>query len=148
MEFKFKHYSHKPIEKVESRDQKKTYGNGKPVGFWLSEESADGGWAEWCEMEDFDGAWEYIYDVILSEDANILYLDGDSMVRFNELYGNKRGFGMDKIDWHAVARDYDGIVIAPYQWRHRMNFMWYYGWDCSSGCIWNGDAIEQLILRG
>ena len=50
------------------------------------------------------------------------------------------------IDWPAVATDYPGLIIAPYQWSCRMSEFtrWYYGWDCASGCIWNADAIARV----
>lgn len=52
------------------------------------------------------------------------------------------------IQWEKVKKEYDGIVIAPYQWecRLRNKFMWYYSWDCASGCIWNIDAIATMDL--
>ena len=52
----------------------------------------------------------------------------------------------DQIDWAEVASKYDGIIISPYQWSLRldMEMMWYYGWDCASGCIWNISAIKEL----
>jgi hypothetical protein len=49
---------------------------------------------------------------------------------------------MSYIDWPRVAERFDGVIIAPYQWKHRLELMWYYGWDCASGCIWNARAVS------
>lgn len=46
------------------------------------------------------------------------------------------------IDWSAVAAQYGGILIAPYQWKRRLELTWYYGWDCASGCAWDLSLIE------
>lgn len=50
------------------------------------------------------------------------------------------------LDWAAIGKLYDGIIIAPYLWERRLNggAMWYYGWDCASGCIWNPRAISEV----
>ena len=49
------------------------------------------------------------------------------------------------IDWPKVAERYDGIIIAPYQWSRRLDGpMWYYGWDCASGCVWRARAVLEL----
>lgn len=42
----------------------------------------------------------------------------------------------------GVAKDYDGIEIAPYQESLRYDLEWYYGWDVASGCIWNFEGIR------
>jgi hypothetical protein len=47
------------------------------------------------------------------------------------------------INWPKVAQDYSGIEICPYQWKFRLNYMWYYGWDVASGCIWNQNALNS-----
>lgn len=53
------------------------------------------------------------------------------------------------IDWPRVAEKWQGIIITPYQWSRRLtnHTMWYYGWDCASGCIWDADAIGYLKLK-
>lgn len=50
------------------------------------------------------------------------------------------------ISWKKVRKNYDGIIIAPYQWdcRNASETTWYYPWDCASGCIWN---LEKVSLR-
>ena len=52
------------------------------------------------------------------------------------------------INWSAVAKDYYGIEISPYRPKYRLalGYLWYYGWDVASGCIWNKDAIRGVRL--
>ena len=52
------------------------------------------------------------------------------------------------INWLAVARDYDGILIAPYCYTRRMTLDWYNTWDCASACVWNARAIERVDYVG
>jgi len=52
-----------------------------------------------------------------------------------------------RIDWYAVAGEYAGIVIAPYQDARRHEYLWYYGWDCASGCIWDSSALRHIDTR-
>jgi len=58
-----------------------------------------------------------------------------------------------RIDWEAVAKRYTGIEIEPYNWERRnsgpnnnysMSMLWYYGWDCASGCVWELDALVSF----
>lgn len=54
-----------------------------------------------------------------------------------------------KIKWHELKNQFDGIFITPYQLpcRYNNDTFWYYGWDCSSGCIWNIDIIDKLEIN-
>jgi hypothetical protein len=50
-------------------------------------------------------------------------------------------------DWVRLAKEYDGIEIAPYIYKGRYEIFWYHGWDVASGCIWNpkGLKIKKLM---
>ena len=124
----------------------------KPNGLWVSVPGGDPDWPEWCRGEDF--AIEKLIHctrVELKPDAEIkLITNAAEIEAFDREYGTELQlspeFSHHVIDWHKVAQEYDGIIITPYLWSHRMKngFMWYYGWDCASGCIWQGDAIAGL----
>ena len=49
------------------------------------------------------------------------------------------------IDWPWVSKSYKGIVIPNYIWSRRLEpgHMWYYVWDCASGCVWDTSAITN-----
>lgn len=140
---------------------------GKPKGFWLSDDD-EHGWRQWCKSEGFRTySLRYEHEVKLSPKARILYLrtakDIDDFAAkygfslldrldkaagrptFSERYG--RDASIDGIDWHRLTRKYHGIVITPYIWEQRLGkHMWYYTWDCASGCIWNARAIESITM--
>lgn len=134
----------------------------KPHGLWVSVEGACD-WASWCVGNDFDT--EFLSDkweIVLAENANILRIASIGEIdAFTEKYGiydtrchevlrsgglATSHFGRQPaIDWPRVAKEYQGIIIAPYIWERRMETHtgWYYGWDCASGCIWDAEAIAS-----
>lgn len=116
----------------------------KPEGFWYS---VDGEWECWCKSEQPDwleGA--RVYQVTLGDESIIRLQSVEEIDEFHEKYRAGEGDYWKKnfIDWSRVAKDYDGIEIAPYQWERRLSgkaHMWYYSWDCASGCIWRPKGI-------
>lgn len=112
----------------------------KPKGLWLSVD--DGwGWRDWCEAERYrPEKLTHAHDIELDPDAPLLWITtaGD-LLNFGAEYGAELLPGYRVIAWDRVAQDYEGIIIAPYQWELRLDarVSWYYGWDCSSGCLWN-----------
>lgn len=81
--------------------------------------------------------------------GGILHLDTElSIDLFHKVYGEEdRSFG---VRWSRLQDHVDGIVISPYQWGKRMDRdkLWYYTWDCASGCIWNPEIIESVRYLG
>jgi len=158
------HYSGKPIEKLEPKiyDQNKLPYHAKPNGLWISVEGFEDpdeiNWKEWCYGENFQTEnLKYSYEVILKKDENILYLkSSDEIFEFTKkfplpLFSQRPVLDWNcgdtyQLDWHKVKTLYQGIIIAPYQWYCRLSVdcSWYYGWDCSSGCIWDLDCIEEF----
>jgi hypothetical protein len=129
------HYTYKPLE----FDPLRTYeqsDNWKPVGFWLSAEG-DGmfSWKNWCTREEFGVCGlENAARFVLAPNANVLHINNtEELDAFNNRYGSVLAH---------MAKDYDGIIIAPYHWQRRNELIWYYSWDCASGCIWNLQAIQ------
>ena len=52
-------------------------------------------------------------------------------------------------DWARVGEAYPGIIIAPYIWSRRLDGpMWYYGWDCASGCVWDPSVVRSITYMG
>ena len=149
---KLVHYAYGPLGEIEDRAQDSTK-PFKPKGLWLSVE--DGyGWREWCEAEEFSGSWDHIYEITLAPGANVLHLKDPTDIDFftKEWLSepmNVLGLVMPGYpDWVRIAEQYDGIMIAPYQWGCKFGHdcFWYYSWDCSSACIWNESAIADVTL--
>lgn len=146
---KLTHYSVNRIPPIFDRVQ--IGQSDKPSGLWVSDED-EYGWAEWCVNNSPDFIAEYRHEITLADDANILYLrTPEDIDAFTECYrgDNLRQTGcIFFIDWPQVAREYDGIIITPYQWTRRLmpSTRWYYGWDCASGCIWAKKAIKSFSV--
>jgi hypothetical protein len=97
----------------------------------------------------------YSYEVILNDNSNILYIETvEQLYTFTKKYPMKtKGYDADddthQLNWFQVKKEYQGIIISPYQWdcRMAMESCWYYGWDCSSGCIWDLKCIKEFTKR-
>ena len=133
------HYASQPVtlEPRETEQGKEL----KPSGLWVSVGSA---WLDWCRDEEFrtDLTW-YEHKVTVAAGASILILASAlDLDDFSAEFGSPISPGFDSvhIDW--------GRVAGKYQWSRRLDLLWYYGWDCASGCIWNtehvslGEAVE------
>ncbi len=149
------HYSNKILtpDKLDDRPQKEKP-HFKPYGFWVSVKGEDD-WYNWCKENEFrDIDSQYEHKVTLTDNDNILYLESAlDICCFTERHRNIQGLGIHERcwnpDWKLVAAEYDGIIIAPYQWSCRMDSEnhWYYPWDCASGCIWNmKNAVQSIEL--
>jgi len=137
--------------------QKPPLGFLKPLGLWVSVAGEDD-WPSWCREEEFClSSLEHLSVVTLADDANILMVSSPELLdEFHAEYAvdddflRGRPWASDEkrywaVDWPKVAEKYDGIIIAPYHWSRRLDGpMWFYGWDCASGCIWNLDAVASV----
>ncbi len=153
------HYSCENIPVLEHRHylQSDLWWQAKPNGLWVSVEGISApnnyDWKQWCESEIF--FVENLinsYEIVLQEESKILHLKSPQEIFvFTKLYAPKTRDWDTKhdtyqINWHEVKKNYQGIIIAPYQWKCRLALetCWYYGWDCSSGCIWDLTCIESF----
>lgn len=159
---KYIHYSKRSIvgKVIQSREQtpyligigEKSRLIGKPNGIWFSVDSKHGdGWKDWCEAEDFGrDRLKHATEFILYPDAKILRVRTEAgLDAFHNKYATVEpysGASWDEPDWALLAEQYQGILIAPYIYTRRLDprMMWYYGWDCASGVIWDATAIDAL----
>lgn len=121
----------------------------KPKGLWYGIGTS---WVDWLEGEGYsisskDWGGKYIYKLKLS--GGVLRIKSAAELdEFTDEYNaDKHGIGEfgSFINWHEVAKKYKGIEIAPYQSSRRHRYMWYYGWDVASGCIWSASAVSKFI---
>jgi hypothetical protein len=125
--------------------------NFKPNGLWVSVEGYDGDetWGTWCVTNDFRvDHLVHRTEIILAPNANVRHIaTEDELRRFDVEFGRgndlRPWLALERIDWPRVQAHYSGIIIAPYQWRARMELLWYYGWDCSSACLWDLNLIAD-----
>ncbi len=130
---------------------------GKPSGIWYS---CGGSWIEWCLNEDFCFP-HYVHEIDIVDWRLVMIDNVDDFDDFCKEYGlniqnyfalknqidtHILGRSIDCINWTIVAEGWSGIEINPYLWSRRLNSLWYYGWDCASGCIWDTRAIKKIEL--
>jgi hypothetical protein len=155
------HYSPRLIEtlQIKEYDQNEIEFHCKPNGLWLSVEGSDD-WKQWCKSEEFRlDRLRFSYEVVLIEEANILYLNTpEEIFEFSKKYpyrSRARKSGefyctedTHELNWFEIKQKYQGIVVSPYQWECRLELgsSWYYPWDCSSGCIWDLNCVKDFIF--
>lgn len=124
--------------------------SSKPNGLWLSVDGPDD-WPCWCHAEGFRlgaMAYRHVFELKPERADRVLHITdtlGVDMLTERLSKANAYGSRYD-LDWPVLARKWSGIIIAPYQWRRRLDggAQWYYGWDCASGCIWDVSAIRYV----
>lgn len=128
----------------------------KPRGLWYE---VDGDWRRWCKSEQPN--WlvgKYLHRLKLGGERLLMIRTVAELDAFHERYatcwiGGQRPDRWEKPerdflypDWREVAAEYDGIEIAPYQWPRRLRLLWYYAWDCASGCIWRPRGARLALV--
>lgn len=143
----YTHYSHNIFE----LDRNHRYWNThfiKPGGLWISKDG-ESSWDHWCASEEF-GIGDHKYELTLLKNNNLLHLcDYADLTNFTNQYKKAddprfEGLGSMWIDWDRVKQGYQGLMIFPYCWEARLELMWYYGWDCASGCIWDLSCVDTF----
>lgn len=139
------HYSDALLPPLKPRGVSPSQPQFKPHGLWVGVGES---WREWCESEQYNlGGFKYKYIVEVLDWSDVLVLDTKaSMHKFNRQY--KIGGTYDfLVNWPRVVDKYKGILITPYHHRLRPHdqFLWYYGWDCASGCFWDPSILKVSL---
>lgn len=150
---KLYHYSKGPFVDYFPSTQTPSYnGVGKPCGLWVSYDENDRGWADWCVAEGFRlDKLSFRTEIILRGDARVAIIKtADDLDTFVGKYPDSTApDGLQHcgcVSWYDVSRDFQGIVIldAFIPARSLGGPLWYYAWDCDSGCIWDTTAIARV----
>lgn len=143
------HFSHEDF-KLDTNWTYKKFTEIKPIGFWLSDES-DHGWSKWCISEEFMlGKLGFKHSFKCDVTDWVVIRNFTELHYFHQNFKNggvpdyEAKFHSRWIDWEKVKEQYKGILITPYDWKGRYEFMWYYGWDCASACVWDLSTIKQM----
>ena len=139
-------YSPKPITTVRAVAQQKEDAITEPNGLWYS---CDGDWKRFVQtgMEWAIKSYNHKYLIELNLSRMCVIRNEEEIKDFHDKYSFKVSGYSEGIDWAAVARDYDGIEICPYQYDARFKFglSWYGSWDVASGCIWSPRALKSIV---
>lgn len=141
---KLSHYSQVQLKKIKSVPQEVP--SYKPKGLWVSVDGPND-WPHYLDgLDAKPGRYHYRIDL---DFKNILQLcSRNDLKNFTHRYKKYACGEMFSIHWVAVAQEYQGIVISPWMnsFNLSLNLIWYYGWDCASGCIWDANAIRNHTL--
>ena len=164
----FRHFSGNLISEFRAVEQP-ALTDRKPNGLWLSPQGYFN-WEAWTEREEWStNSMEYVYRVALKPDARICWLrSNEEVIEFSRRFmcadedcdqdvdlclqaSGKGKVIIGYIWWQAVAREYQGIVIAPLEnitvdWSSQ-GYSWLWGWDMSSGCVWDPEAVSEFYLE-
>lgn len=135
-------FGNKKWDRLKVINTKQKTGGSKPIGLWYSIGTE---WVDWVrsDMPSWEGENLYLLKI---NPKNMLLLDTEEKVRdFNITYGVASNYPSQfDINWAEVAKKYSGIEINPYQYGLRYEYLWYYGWDVASGCLWNNNALVSV----
>lgn len=59
-----------------------------------------------------------------------------------DLFGDIQRQFSNYIMWGEVAGKHSGIILIPYSRARSLTYLWYYGWNCASGCVWDTSVIR------
>jgi len=132
--------------------------SAKPFGFWVSYPNIYNSWTGFCTRgleERIDPNFNTIYRVEIVE-SKILYIDTiKELEGFHKKYSNSVStFLLNyRIKWNLLEHQWSGIFIQDmypyldkYNSIHQEILSWYRLWDCVSGCIWNGNAVNNVEI--
>lgn len=165
---RYYHWASGPV-KLRKMDYPQS-GHPKPNGLWFDVNEEWEQWCRAVEFR--PDTLRYRHTVTILDTSRILFLrnaeDIDKFTREykRDLFGSiqllqsdedidkfSREYGSDLIGdiqqqfsnyvaWAEVAEKHSGIIIAPYSRERSETYLWYYGWHCASGCVWDTDVIR------
>lgn len=126
----------------------------KPNGLWYAFGDS---WLNWVEGEMPEWRGDYLYEVKVNSSKILRITSVKEIAEFTKKHSVSLlpdVPGLESvpmrlvcyIDWPTITKEYDAIEITPYLWEARYDYMWYYGWDVASGCVWNTKAVELVEL--
>ncbi len=159
-------FDHDPafFSNMSREDRANTLLWGKPLhgqhrSFWYQ---CGDGWEEWCGYN-----WEGKIDaetdtrlIVAVKPERLLVLSTfQDVACFFDEYNAKRVMAQDPllsefrflgdraIDWPRVMSEFDGMEMPRYNhaWSFKPRAEWSYGWDCSSGVVWNAKTALRIV---
>ena len=93
--------------------------------------------------QDQEDSYQQIQEIVLRRKKS---MESKFHPKYHEFYLLNQRNELDpiKIDWIKVYHDFQGIIMAPYQWQLRYAWMWYFNLDVASGCVWDVSTIQSF----
>ena len=162
------HWAAKPVKL--RRMSYPQMGHPKPNGLWFDVDGSWRQWCKAAQFRLEHMIWRHT--VTLRDTSRILFLrnmenidlftsqyghdisgniqpiqSSEDLDRFtcqygSDLFGDILGQFSNYIMWEEVAGKYSGIIIDPYLPERSQTYLWYYGWNCAGGCIWDTSVVS------
>jgi hypothetical protein len=162
------HWASNPV-KLLDRDYPQS-GHPKPNGFWFDVNQGWKRWCESVQFQVEN--LRYRHRLTIIDSSRILCLGNAKEIdAFTRQYGHNlsdqiqllqspkgagefaRQYGRDLfseirkqfsnyIMWGEVAQNHSGIILDPYLRSRTRAYLWYHGWNCAGGCIWDTSVIR------
>jgi len=124
-----------------------------PNGLWVSV-IGNNDWEKYCIKTDTRPEnLKSEFQVLLKPDAKILYLNSKTAFEdFEKEYGyyadgvavHGENYTLDlSIKWERIISNFQGIVVPTVLPKLYNMGLWYDTWCCTSGCIWDLQAVEK-----
>jgi hypothetical protein len=162
------HWSSDPV-RLRKRNYPQS-GHPKPNGLWFDVNADWKRWCEAAEFGSEN--LRYRHDVTILDASQILFLKSARQIdAFTRKFGQdvschiqplQKAEALDScandygqnffndiqkafsnyIMWGEVAEKYSGIIINPYSRSRSQTYLWYWGWNCASGCVWDTSILR------
>jgi len=124
-----------------------------PNGLWVSV-TGNNDWEKYCIKTDTRPEnLKSEFQILLKPNAKILVLHGEAVFEdFEKEYGyyqegsriQGENYTLDlSISWDRIISDYQGIIVPVVLPKLYNMGLWYDVWCCTSGCIWDLQAVEK-----
>ena len=110
----------------------------KPTGLWYG---IDNSWQEWA-AERLPWIYDHSFELELDLSRMLIISNEQDFRKFHSQYKTILYSVTEVIDWPKVALEYGGIETNPYLPSLTSEYIWYYGWDVASGCVWDMPNIK------
>lgn len=164
----YRHWSARPV-KLAGRTYPQS-GHPKPNGFWFDVDDSWKRWC--ISVRFRINRLRYSHEVTILDPSRVLLLEtAEEIDRFTRAYGHDLSshieplqgpeemrafadqYGQDLfagirkhfsacILWGEVAQRHAGIIVAPYIPERSTAYLWYAGWNCAGGCVWDLSVIR------
>ena len=153
------HYSTETVDKIDlSRIYQQTAENlafHTPNGLWVSVAGTND-WKNYCLKRSYRlDSLKSEFQVTLKPHSKILVLYDEAAFKdFEKEYGyyqeGSKTHGENytlvlSIAWERIISDYQGIIVSAALPKLYNMGLWYDVWCCTSGCIWDLQAVEKAV---
>jgi hypothetical protein len=165
---KYYHWASNPV-RLRKRNYPQS-GHPKPHGLWFDVNEDWKRWCDAAQFSPEN--LHYRHSVTILDKSRILFLKKAKEIdEFTQRYGHNMSFNVQPLQksedldglahdgaqnffidvrkafsnyimWGEVAEKHSGIIISPYFRSRSQTYLWYWGWSCAGGCVWDTSILH------